>query len=58
MAIESQVIISAHAIIDPRAMMIKSVNASIAYIAMSAPYTSNDLTKWTELGRFKRFQKS
>lgn len=34
-------------IIDPWAVMVKSVNTSLAYVTMSTSRSSNDFTFWT-----------
>ena len=49
-------ILHSYAIIDPGTMMIKSIHASFANIAVSAPWSSNDFTVWTEAVRLKLFQ--
>lgn len=53
MAVEVTVVSSAHAIIDPRAVVVKSLHAPITDVAVSTSWQSNDFAKRAKRARFK-----
>ena len=46
-----------HTVIDPRTMVIESLNTVVAYRAMPASTRPNSLAVWTQLGAVNRLQK-
>ena len=41
-------VISANAVVDPGAMMVKSFNTSVTYVAMSTSRSSNNFAFWAK----------
>lgn len=50
--IKPLVIIGSHTVIDPRAMMVKSFNASVTLLAVTAARCTLNLAVWTKALRF------
>jgi hypothetical protein len=57
MGVEIAMVPSSNAIVDPWAVMIISVNASITYTAVTTPWYPNDLAYRTQRGWLKEFHK-
>ena len=58
MHIEIKVVPSSHTVIDPRTMMVESIDTLVTNIAMSTARHSNDFTERTKRLRLKLLHKS